>query len=185
MKQHNKRGFTLAEEVVNILLISILVASASAIIINCMRMMSRNIISAAAQSRGIAVMNLLDDKLRYAYKIDTADLSKESKSTFSYVDKLYVDGGYVYDNVYRKNKDDGSLTDKGANKICKIGSYQIDYQVEIEDNSNVYKVTVIVKKSGNIYYSDYREITNKNGNSVKKITYSSSTDDGLYIASIE
>lgn len=42
--EKNRKGFTLAEEVVTVLLIGILVASASAILLNAMRIFCQNVI---------------------------------------------------------------------------------------------------------------------------------------------
>ena len=57
--EKNRKGFTLAEEVVTVLLIGILVASASAILLNAMRIFCQNVIMFNAQSKGIAVMEQL------------------------------------------------------------------------------------------------------------------------------
>ena len=46
----NRKGFTLAEEVVTVLLIGILVASASGILLNAMRIFCQNVIMFNAQS---------------------------------------------------------------------------------------------------------------------------------------
>ena len=67
--EKNRKGFTLAEEVVTVLLIGILVASASAILLNAMRIFCQNVIMFNAQSKGIAVMEQLEDRLNYAKEI--------------------------------------------------------------------------------------------------------------------
>lgn len=65
----NRKGFTLAEEVVTVLLIGILVASASGILLNAMRIFCQNVIMFNAQSKGIAVMEQLESHLAYAKTI--------------------------------------------------------------------------------------------------------------------
>lgn len=88
----NRKGFTLAEEVVTVLLIGILVASASGILLNAMRIFCQNVIMFNAQSKGIAVMEQLESHLAYAKTIgqqETETIAADDGCAHQVV--LYVD----------------------------------------------------------------------------------------------
>lgn len=59
----NRKGFTLAEETITVLLIGILIVSASGILLSAMRFFCRNVITLTAQTKGLAVMEQLQENL--------------------------------------------------------------------------------------------------------------------------
>ena len=161
--EKNRKGFTLAEEVVTVLLIGILVASASAILLNAMRIFCQNVIMFNAQSKGIAVMEQLEDRLNYAKEI----------------------GGSLYYSDAEDSKNEIH------NVLCKLGNY--DAEIDLKSGSgNTAVLTVRIKRNDTVYYSEERTVALKNS-SVTVITAADSshvysntgTSTYLYIGSLE
>lgn len=165
----NRKGFTLAEEVVTILLIGILVASASAILLNAMRIFCQNVIMFNAQSKGIAVMEQLEDHLAYATEIsgDKSGLSALAhKADCAHQVLLSVgdgdDGkkelqeiGYLYYSDAEDSKNEI------RNVLCKLGNFDADIDVQSSAGNSVV-VTVKIKRNDTVYYSEERTVALKN-----------------------
>lgn len=198
--EKNRKGFTLAEEVVTVLLIGILVASASAILLNAMRIFCQNVIMFNAQSKGIAVMEQLEDRLNYAKEIggryrNISDISRKAdcaNQVLLSVEKdddgknELVEDGYLY---YSDAED--SKNDIHNNVLCKLGNYDAEITLE-SGTGNTVVVTVRIKRNGTVYYSEERTVTLKNSSVIVNTSASSShiysttgTSKYLYIGSLE
>ena len=166
----NRKGFTLAEEVVTVLLIGILVASASAILLNAMRIFCQNVIMFNAQSKGIAVMEQLEDHLAYATEIsgDKSGLSALAhKADCAHQVLLSVGDG---DDGKKELQEIGYLyysdAEDSKNEIrnvvlCKLGNFDADIDVQSSAGNSVV-VTVKIKRNDTVYYSEERTVALKN-----------------------
>lgn len=197
--EKNRKGFTLAEEVVTVLLIGILVASASAILLNAMRIFCQNVIMFNAQSKGIAVMEQLEDRLNYAKEIGgsyggISDISRKADCAHQVLlsvkddddgKKELVEDGYLYYSDAEDSKNEI------RNVLCKLGNY--DAEIDLKSGSgNTAVLTVRIKRNDTVYYSEERTVALKNS-SVTVITAADSshvysntgTSTYLYIGSLE
>ena len=185
--EKNRKGFTLAEEVVTVLLIGILVASASAILLNAMRIFCQNVIMFNAQSKGIAVMEQLEDRLNYAKEIGGSCAHQVLLSVKDDDDgkKELVEDGYLYYSDAEDSKNEIH------NVLCKLGNY--DAEIDLKSGSgNTAGLTVRIKRNDTVYYSEERTVALKNS-SVTVITAADSshvysntgTSTYLYIGSLE
>lgn len=193
----NRKGFTLAEEVVTVLLIGILVASASGILLNAMRIFCQNVIMFNAQSKGIAVMEQLEDRLNYAKEIESSkcDVSAITHSTDCAHQvllsiepdekgkKQLVEKGYLY---YSDAED--SRTEIN-NVLCKLGNYDAKIVIK-KDSNNTVIVDVRILRGNTVYYSEERTVELKNnvvlsGTDDTIIDTSKETSKILYIGSLE
>lgn len=193
----NRKGFTLAEEVVTVLLIGILVASASGILLNAMRIFCQNVIMFNAQSKGIAVMEQLEDRLNYAKEIENSkyDVSAITHSTDCAHQvllsiepdekgkKQLVEKGYLY---YSDAED--SRTEIN-NVLCKLGNYDAKIVIK-KDSNNTVIVDVRILRGNTVYYSEERTVELKNnvvlsGTDDTIIDTSKETSKILYIGSLE
>lgn len=192
----NQKGFTLAEEVITVLLVSILVVSATGIIMNAIRIFSMNVISLNAQAKGIAVMDELTDNLTYANKISTASnkdnfSDDDTDKTNSYQMILYSGSDsttgkkYLYGNTKVKNTstDTWSSISSADNKLCDLGSFDVSYQISVTGDYAV--IDLKVNRSSKTWYSEKRTIALKNHPPVDGFTYDSTAGGYLYISSIE
>ena len=152
--EKNRKGFTLAEEVVTVLLIGILVASASAILLNAMRIFCQNVIMFNAQSKGIAVMEQLEDRLNYAKEIGgsyggISDISRKADCAHQVLlsvkddddgKKELVEDGYLYYSDAEDSKNEIH------NVLCKLGNY--DAEIDLKSGSgNTAVLTVRIKRN--------------------------------------
>lgn len=193
----NRKGFTLAEEVVTVLLIGILVASASAILLNAMRIFCQNVIMFNAQSKGIAVMEQLEDRLNYAKEIESSkyDVSAITHSADCAHQvllsiepdkngkKQLVEKGYLY---YSDAEDSRSEIN---NVLCKLGNYDAKIVIKKGDNNTVI-IDVRISRDNTVYYSEERTVKLKNnvvlpGTGDTIIDTSKATSKILYIGSLE
>ena len=187
--EKNRKGFTLAEEVVTVLLIGILVASASAILLNAMRIFCQNVIMFNAQSKGIAVMEQLEDRLNgisdISRKADCAHQVFLSVKDDDDGKKELVEDGYLYYSDAEDSKNEIH------NVLCKLGNY--DAEIDLKSGSgNTAVLTVRIKRNDTVYYSEERTVALKNS-SVTVITAADSshvysntgTSTYLYIGSLE
>ena len=192
----NRKGFTLAEEVVTVLLIGILVASASGILLNAMRIFCQNVIMFNAQSKGIAVMEQLESHLAYAKTIgqqETETIAADDGCAHQVV--LYVDTqdgkselkekGTIY---YSDTDSAGTTVDK---VLCKLGTYQAKILVQKVDDVTV-TVDVRISRNDTVYYSETRMVKLQNRATVKATLNASDIYDSsvaasryLYIGSLE
>ena len=138
----NRKGFTLAEEVVTVLLIGILVASASGILLNAMRIFCQNVIMFNAQSKGIAVMEQLESHLAYAKTIgqqETETIAADDGCAHQVV--LYVDTQNGKSELKEKGTIYYSDTDSAGTTVdqvlCKLGTYQAKILVQKVDDVTV------------------------------------------------
>lgn len=165
----NKKGFTLVEEVVSIILIGILIAAASGIMINSMRLFGHYVISMNAQEKGIAVMEQLEGHIRYASKIT----SDESLATGTYVVKLAV------------QENDGTYTFKaGDNTLCNLGGFDVKCTFTPDSSAGTVKADLDVYRYGTVYYSDSHTIKVKNSTAVA-FSGECTLDSGIYIVNLE
>lgn len=187
----NQKGFTLAEELVTVILIGVLVTTASGILMNALRIFSRNVITLNAQAKGIAVMDQLADHLTYAEKIDTA-------STFSndedcpYQIMLYpgtTDGKhYLYAKSSLKfEKNETAHESAAPNVLCTLGAYSAEYTIT-QDGVDYAVIELKINRHGSTWYSEKRTVFLANqpfpaDGSV--FSYSSTSGGMLHIGSIE
>lgn len=183
----NQKGFTLAEEVVTVVLIGVLVATSSGILMHAMRIFCRNVITLTAQEKGIAVMEQLERNLEYATKIYKSSESYTITYPYQVQLSLKEDEGKQYLNAETTLK--YSNTDTGhtaENQVCKLGTYKASYTVE-ESGVNRVKVNLKIERNGAVYYSDSRIIELKNSPNISGLNYDSkvATDGSLCIEGLE
>lgn len=194
----NRKGFTLAEEVVIVLLIGILVASASGILLNAMRIFCQNVVMFNAQSKGIAVMEQLEDRLAYAKEIGgkydgISDISRKTGCAHQVLLSVesdtngkneLVEDGYLYYSDTEDSKNEIH------NVLCKLGNYDAEIKLK-KSSENTMVLMVKIKRNNTTYYSEERTVALKNNdvtvvNSGKAYIYSNTgTAKYLYIGSLE
>lgn len=182
----NKKGFTLVEEVVSVVLIGILILSASGIMMSTLRIFTRNVITLNAQEKGIAVMNQLEERIKYASEIGSA--TDETGSVQPYKTLIYVSDKKLKANVSYRQFSTGDYTKINGNDgivLCDLGNYDVEYTVKKKDAGNII-VELSVKRDGTAYYSDKRTIKLLNSSAVK-LSDSTVLDQSvqLFIGSLE
>ena len=192
----NRKGFTLAEEEVTVLLIGILVASASGILLNAMRIFCQNVIMFNAQSKGIAVMEQLESHLAYAKTIgqqETETIAADDGCAHQVV--LYVDTQDGKSELKEKGTIYYSDTDSAGTTVdqvlCKLGTYQAKILVQKVDDVTV-TVDVRISRNDTVYYSETRMVKLQNQATVKATLNASDIYDSsvaasryLYIGSLD
>lgn len=180
----NKKGFTLVEEVVSVLLVGILIVSTTGILMSTMRIFIRNVLSLNSQERGIAVMNQLEEHIKYASEISSAnDITSPYSVTLSMKE---TDGKYTLesDSSFKQFSDSADTTDI-HNVLCNLGTYEPEYTIEKKSNDTI-EINVKIYCHGDVYYSDRRTVKLMNENAdISKLTSAVSQSDNLYIGSIE
>lgn len=158
----NQKGFTLAEEVVTILLVGILITAASGILLNAMRIFCQNVITLTAQEKGIAVMQQLDENLEYAKEINT----EATSGTNPYQMELYTetDGekNYLTVKTNLKYSKDDTTGHSATNRVCSLGAYEAIYTINGSSGTNQVVVDLKINRHGTTYYSERRTIELKN-----------------------
>lgn len=185
----NQKGFTLAEEVVTVLLVGVLVASASGILLNAMRIFCQNVITLTAQAKGIAVMQQLEENLEYANEIDKVALTGTdfpSSTTCAYQVKLWMGQDAAGKNVLNSTSSLKYSSNQAAsiseNQLCKLGTYDAAYTIKID--GSYAEIQLNIQRNGNTYYSEYRTVELKNMTGAS-FSYNSEDDGGLYVGSLE
>lgn len=145
-KIKNLKGFTLVEEVVSLVILSILILVASGMMIAAMRVYSVNVKTQSAQEKGKYVYELLDDKLTYSSGFTYSD---GTNGVFSPENETYYKGGvvkkYFTDNdeyQYIKVDENGvsygyglgydGIPDAADIQTYDFGEYNISVQLEEE-----------------------------------------------------
>ncbi|MGN0631869.1 MAG: PilW family protein [Ruminococcus sp.] len=184
----NKKGFTLVEEIVSVLLIGILIASASAIMMSSLHIFARNVITLNAQERGIAVMNQLEEHIKYAKEISgaaTDTLSSPYQVTLT-LEKDADDKYYLKSESNFKQYSDSDEKTNITNTLCSLGTYKTEYTISKAAGSvNAVVIDVKVYCRGSVYYSDERTVRLMNRNADIKLTSAVDQEHELYIGSIE
>lgn len=179
----NRNGFTLAEEVVTVMLVAILIATSSGILIHAMRFFCQNILTLTAQQKGIAVMDQLTEHLTYATEISTTG----TFGTNPYQVQLTMtedDGKHCLTaDVCVKYASDGGTVNT-TNQICSLGGYDAQYTVTGNAGESQVTIDLSITKSETTYYSDRRTIAIQNLSNAAAFSYSS-TAGSLYIESLE
>lgn len=188
----NQKGFTLAEEVITVLLISILIAAAGGILINAMRIFSQNVMTLTAQEKGIAVMDQLEENLVYAKQLDqVADANTFFEDTDvrnePYQMNLDISGDYVviHSRAVFSSVDEDTNSNQVENKVCKLGNYEIAYTLEKSAGDDDIVIYLQVKRYDHVYYSERRTVVLKNDPTSEAFSYDSSSGRYLHIGSIE
>ncbi|MCC8110350.1 MAG: hypothetical protein LIO74_01555 [Ruminococcus sp.] len=179
----NKKGFTIAEEVISLLLVSILIVTASGILTSQMRIFARNVITLTAQKKGIAVMDQLVNDLEYATGIgDTCATTSDPYQLILTVDS---DGLNEIVALQYSNSNTSSYTTN--NLVCKMGNYDALYQLEYNSTNQSIKIDLQVERSGTVYYSEQRTVVLKNLPyvSLSSNQYDSINENKLYISGLE
>ena len=190
----NRKGFTLAEETITVLLIGILIVSASGILLSAMRFFCRNVITLTAQTKGLAVMEQLQENLEYA-----KDIQVQSGTDFPAGDEncayqmlLWTDqdpdsGDYVLkaSEKIQYSNDPPVYSSASENDICKLGKYQA--LITVNGSGNTIVIHLEIQRYGTTYYSENRTILLKNSlSSAGEVHYSSAGPDSkLYINCLE
>ncbi|MGN1404181.1 MAG: type II secretion system protein [Ruminococcus sp.] len=181
----NRKGFTLAEEVVTVVLIGVLVATASGVLMHAMRIFCRNVITLNAQEKGIAVMEQLEGNLEYAKEISSSSTS----GTNPYQVQLYLDSTDGKQYLVEATSLKYSNTDTGhtaTNQICNLGTYSAQITVtEYGTGNNQVEIYLAISRNGTIYYSDKRIVELKNKPYVSGLNYDSKDGAKLYIEGLE
>lgn len=191
-RKKNLKGFTLAEEVITVILIGILIVTATGILMSAIRIFSQNVISLNAQARGIAVMDQLTDNLTYAKKLETVNsisaFSTDAANPCSYEMILYPettgDNNSLSSNVRLKYVSGNTWQTPVQNKLCQLNSYEVEYNIEANGSFAVIKLEV--KRHGKTWYTEHRTIELKNDPlNGSTFTYTSTGGEYLYIGSLE
>ena len=184
----NKKGFTLVEEVVSVLLIGILIVSASGIMMSSLRIFARNVITLNAQERGIAVMNQLEEHIKYANEISGAatDTLVSPYQVALILEKDSDDKYYLNSKSKFKQYSDSSEMTSIDNRLCSLGTFKPEYTISKAAGSvNAVVIDVKVYCRGSVYYSDKRTVRLMNKNADVKLTSAVDQEHELYIGSIE
>lgn len=187
----NKKGFTLVEEVVSVLLIGILIVSASGIMMSSLRIFTRNVITLNAQERGIAVMNQLEEHIKYAKEI-SGSATDVLSSPYQVAITLEQDGNdyFLKSKSDFKQYSDSSDVKSIDNRLCSLGTYKTEYTIsKPESRSDAVIIELKVYSRDDVYYSDKRIVRLMNysadNTNIIKFTSAVSQSDTLYIGSIE
>ncbi len=189
----NVKGFTLAEEVITVILIGILVVAASGILINAIRIFSMNVISLNAQAKGIAVMDQLADNLTYAKEVNAVDDKNDFPTTTnSYQMILYpktdTNGNYLYANTQLKYTSGSVWQAPADNKLCVLNSFEAEYVIQVDSaNSGFAEIQLQVKRHDRTWYSEHRTVELKNNPFAAGTSFVYNSEDGkcLYIGCME
>lgn len=197
MRKVNKKGATLAEEIIVILLLTILIAAATGIIMNQMRVFAHNAVTLAAQQRGTAIMDELVDDLQYAVIIkDTNFTDTDDTVGLSSLEALSMgqdeDGANILQKVtnLKYSESEGNAVEL-TNAACELGNYTATYELEYNPTAQSMLIKVTVFRSGDTYYSSWRSITLKNAGvsnfsvSLTGNAFDSSSGASLYVAALE
>lgn len=188
----NKKGFTLVEEVVSVLLIGILIVSASGIMMSSLRIFTRNVITLNAQERGIAVMNQLEEHIKYAKEISGAATDVLSYP-YQVALTLEKDANEYYlksKSKFKQYSDSGDDPPEISNTLCSLGTYKTEYTISRHGSrSDAVIIELKVYNRDAVYYSDKRIVRLMNysadNTDIIKFTSDVSQSDTLYIGSIE
>ncbi len=180
----NKKGFTLVEEVVAVVLIGILILASAGMMIGAMRVLTRNIITLNAQERGMAVMRQLEEHLKYADAI--ADSESAEYLACPYQIKLSVkESGGEYtlqaDAAFDQYADGTPAS--GTNILCDLGGFQAKYTIQIDSSDYTAEVYVSVHRNGTQYYAERRNIKLKNTPALSAAEITDS--ETLFVGSME
>lgn len=167
----NKKGLTLAEEIVNLVLLTILIVLAIGTISSQMRIFAQDACALAAQQKGVAMMEQLVADVKYSSILTTS----EDDDTDSYSDT------YPYElTVYLEEDDDDNYlseelvvdsTQTVTNKVCRLGSYDAFYSITVDEDNTTATIYLSIEKSGTVYYTERRTVELKNGASVAQTDY--------------
>lgn len=182
----NRKGFTIAEEVITVLLISILVAAATGILSYAMRIFCRNVISLTAQTKGHAVMEQLEDHLEYAMDISASSPITSEKAAYTVaIYPAEVSGDHVLMSVGTlKNSSSDTAGTSTSNTLCKMGSYHAAYVITVDGGTHLATIDLKIDRNGTVYYSEKRTVELKNYTG-SNVTYDSSAGGSLYIGNLE
>lgn len=184
----NKKGFTLVEEVVSILLIGILIATASGIMMSTLRIFTRNVVTLNAQEKGIAVMNQLEEHIKYASEISgaaTDTLNSPYKVTLK-IEKGADNNYYLQSSSTFKQYSDSSEETPVTNSLCSLGTFRTEYSIsKAAGSDNAVVIDLKVYRGNGVYYSDKRTVRLMNENADIKLTSAVDQEHELYIGSIE
>lgn len=180
----NKKGFTLVEETVTIVLIGILILASMGIVLSTMRILTHNIITLNAQEKGIAVMQQLEEQLKYA---DEAGIPSDFlSSACPYQTQISVhesSGEYSLSADTAFEQYAGEAAASGTNILCDLGSFEAQYTVTFTASPARAEVYVSILRDGTRYYAERRTIELKNDPAVSVTTINQS--QLLYIGSME
>jgi prepilin-type N-terminal cleavage/methylation domain-containing protein len=100
----NKKGFTLVEEVVSLLILSILILVASGMLLAAFRIYSGNVKTQQAQAKGQYIYNLLDEKLTYAVgvEVQTTKFDSANKPSTNVYQEIDIANGEI-SNIFYEN----------------------------------------------------------------------------------
>lgn len=181
----NKKGFTLVEEVVSVLLIGILIVSTTGILMSSMRIFGRNVITLNSQERGIAIMNQLEEHVKYASEISSSDTDITSPYQVTLATEE-AGGKYTLKSTssFKQFSDSADKTNI-SNVLCNLGTFKPEYTITKKTDDTIV-IDVKIYCHGGVYYSDRRTVKLMNENAdISKLTSAVSQSDNLYIGSIE
>lgn len=160
-KKRTLSGFTLVEVTTSIVIMSILISIASAVIIVSVNIFGKNAVLRAAQNDGNNVYNFLYDRISYAasLKINAPD-DINIKEDYDYYEVITINTEKNYMYVQRGNgdidkkgskyfiygNDKGEPDDKLHGNTCKVKFTEYSYS----DSTITFSVTI--ERDGDIYY---------------------------------
>lgn len=164
----NRKGFTLVEELVTIVLVSMLVLLASGIMMNALRVLANQVIMLNAQKYGVSIMDTMEPRVAYAHVISAsdADLTADTKNRLQ--SKITVGVDANGHNVLQADTTffttSGSTGENMNNILVNTGSYDTKLTFSDYDATNhTLKMRVDVLKNGHSEYAAERTIALMNG----------------------